>query len=85
MKQNRSYGIEKISYATREAAGAIGLSEGTLSNLRSRKAGPRYYKVGRKVLYLHTDLVQWLTRNPIFTNINDEKKPSISKRSCRFA
>lgn len=43
------------------------LSVGTLANLRSRKQGPRYLKLGQKVLYKRRDLEQWFESSPVLT------------------
>jgi excisionase family DNA binding protein len=58
---------EKKALTPREAAQIYGLSEGTLNNLRYHKQGCRYYRVGRKVLYLATDFHAWITANPVLT------------------
>jgi hypothetical protein len=44
-----------------------GLNPGTLANLRLRKVGPQYYKLGRKVLYKPQDIEEWLDSNKILT------------------
>ena len=59
--------MEKISYSPHEAALVMGYSPGTLGNMRSAKTGPKYFKRGRKVIYMHDDLIRWLTANPIMT------------------
>lgn len=43
------------------------LNKGTLANLRSRKQGPKFFKVGRKVVYLLGDIEKWLTSQPVLT------------------
>ena len=45
---------------TKEAAKFIGVSEGTLRNLRIAGGGPRFIKLGRKVLYDQRDIEDWL-------------------------
>ncbi|HQO64131.1 MAG TPA: helix-turn-helix domain-containing protein [Syntrophorhabdus sp.] len=55
------------SLTPKDAAYIYGLSEGTLANLRYNKKGPRYFKVGRKVLYRIEDLESWITRQPVLT------------------
>ena len=47
----------------REAAAYIPLAKGTLDNLRSAGKGPRFIKLGRKILYDTRDLDQWLEDN----------------------
>ena len=48
--------IERIALTPYQSSQAYGISEGTLANMRYRKVGPRFFKVGRKVLYFVTDL-----------------------------
>lgn len=43
------------------------LSPGSLANLRCKKEGPKYYKVGKKVLYRRSDLETWLGSQPVLT------------------
>lgn len=58
---------KKIMHSTKEAATALGVAEGTLNNLRSQGRGPRFYKVGRKVLYKESDLLAWACQCPVQT------------------
>lgn len=57
------------------AAELYGLNIGTLANLRSKKQGPRYFHVNRKVLYFVEDIEAWIKRNPVMTidSIPEEK------------
>jgi len=55
----------KIALTTAEAAVFLGIGENTLANSRYGQAiggrpGPKYRKVGKKVLYLVTDLEAWI-------------------------
>jgi hypothetical protein len=59
--------MDKLSYSPNEAAAVTGYSIGTLGNMRSAKTGPKYFKRGRKVIYMHDDLIRWLTANPVMT------------------
>jgi predicted DNA-binding transcriptional regulator AlpA len=43
-----------------DAARFVGLSESTLAKLRLNGNGPRYCKLGRRVVYRREDLEQWL-------------------------
>ena len=61
-----------ISYTPAQAALITGFSTGTLGNMRSAKVGPKYFKRGRKVIYMHEDLVHWLTANPVMTKDADD-------------
>lgn len=44
-----------------------GLNPGTLANMRFQRIGPRYYKLGRKVLYKAEDIERWLNENVVLT------------------
>ena len=50
-----------------QAANYLGVTPDTLSKWRSRKIGPAYYKVGRRVQYLIADLDDWRERQKILT------------------
>jgi predicted DNA-binding transcriptional regulator AlpA len=39
-----------------------GVTVSTLSNWRYRGTGPKYIKIGRKVLYRRADLTEWLEK-----------------------
>ena len=43
-------------------------STGTLANLRLAKKGPKFYKVGRKVVYRVDDLEAFLFARPVQTH-----------------
>lgn len=45
---------------TPEAARFVGLSRGTLEEMRSQGGGPAYHKVGRRVVYAVRDLRDFL-------------------------
>lgn len=59
--------ISKKSLTAREVAEVYGLEVGTLANLRCQKRGPKYYRVGRKVLYWVDDVEKWVKRVPVLT------------------
>jgi hypothetical protein len=44
-----------------------GLDAGVLANKRTKREGPPYRKVGRKILYKRTDLEAWLDRHVVRT------------------
>lgn len=50
-----------------------GLNPGTLANMRFSKTGPRYYKLGKKVLYRVEDIEQWLNANVVLTRDSIER------------
>jgi hypothetical protein len=58
----------KKALSPKIAAEIYGLSEGTLANFRCKKIGPKYYRVGRKVLYLVSDFEEWITKHPVLTS-----------------
>lgn len=58
---------EKIGYTPKEASFLCGTTPGTLANMRSRKVGPRYHKLGKKIIYLRKDLEAWVRQEPINT------------------
>jgi hypothetical protein len=43
------------------------IAPGTLANLRTARRGPKYFKVGAKVLYNLADLEAYFTARPIVT------------------
>ena len=47
---------------TQEAARLLGLSERTLEKHRTYGTGPRYSKIGGRVVYAVTDLQAWVNR-----------------------
>lgn len=51
-------------FDTAEAARASGLARATLAKLRVEGGGPRFIKVGSKVLYPADELERWLSERP---------------------
>jgi len=50
--------------STEETAEALpGVSQQTLANWRYEGRGPRYYKVGRKVIYDLNEVFEWVESN----------------------
>ena len=45
---------------TKEAAAYVPCAKGTLDNLRTAGGGPRFVKLGRKILYDVRDLDDWI-------------------------
>jgi excisionase family DNA binding protein len=43
-----------------EAAAFLAMPVLTLQTWRAHRTGPRYYKIGRRVRYRHSDLERWL-------------------------
>lgn len=55
----------KIMLGPNEVQDLFSIPKGTLSNWRSRKMGPRFYKLSRKILYRLEDLQEFFMKNPI--------------------
>ena len=45
---------------TRQAAAWLGIGPGTLNRMRVSGDGPRYIKIGRRVIYDRADLGEWV-------------------------
>jgi hypothetical protein len=60
--------IAKIAGSPDEVEKAFGLNTGTLANLRHQCKGPRYRKVGNKVLYVFSDVQEWLNQFVVQTS-----------------
>ena len=59
---------KKVMITPQEASLLFGTSEGTLGNWRSKKIGPKYYRVQRrKILYRLEDLEEFFTAHPVLT------------------
>lgn len=69
----------KRGYSPQELCSVWGLNQGTLANLRSQRRGPRYYRVGRKIIYFFEDIESWLRRDPVIT------KDSLPDNSSSFS
>ena len=60
--------LKKKTLNAKEVEGIYGLCRGTLGNLRWKKVGPRYFKVGkRKVLYRVADIENWVFKEVVET------------------
>ena len=59
--------IEKRALIPREVSFMYGFSEGSLANMRCKRIGPKYFKVGRKVIYFQADLDAWARACPVQT------------------
>lgn len=59
--------MHKITISPEEAVVRYGVNRGTLANLRSRKLGCPYFRVGRKILYRVCDFENWLFSQPVKT------------------
>jgi len=63
---NRTQAFRK-ALTPKDCENIYGLNVGTLANMRFQKIGPRYYKLGKKVLYRVEDIEQWLNENVVLT------------------
>lgn len=54
-----SEGVNPAYLNVKEAAAVLRLGVSTLNKLRVRGGGPRYLKLGRRVVYRTTDLTEW--------------------------
>lgn len=63
---------------TTQAAAFVGLNPGTLANMRSRKAGPKYVLLATAVRYRVCDLSEWLAENVV-----DPKEDTIAEYQTR--
>jgi len=54
--------IKKISGTSEEVEKVFGLDAGTLAKWRCQSRGPKYRKIGRKVLYVFADVQEFLDR-----------------------
>lgn len=61
---------------TRQAATYLGISADYLFRLRSRGEGPRFARLGRRVLYRRFDLDRWVEANVVGTGELDRAKAS---------
>lgn len=58
---------KKMMVSPNEAARIFSVSPGTLGNWRSAKRGPKFFKIGAKVLYRVDDLETFFTSTPVLT------------------
>lgn len=66
-----------MNIRTKQAAAHLGLSKSTLDKLRHFGGGPRYYKLGRAVVYSIADLDAWMqerARKQVWGASNDNGK-----------
>ena len=58
---------EKIAGTPKEVERIFGLDAGTLANLRSDCKGPKYRKIGRKIIYVFKDVQEWIDQYTVQT------------------
>lgn len=59
--------MDRKTLTGKQVAETYGFAEGSLANMRCRKEGPKYFKVGKKVFYRPKDVEAWLFANPVLT------------------
>lgn len=59
--------FQKKMVSTIEAGSLFSTSPGSLANWRSQGRGPRFFKIGRKILYSLPDLEAFFYRSPVLT------------------
>jgi len=59
--------MKKKAISPAELESIYSIPVGTLANLRTFKRGPRYFKIGAKVLYFVEDVEAWIRQNPVLT------------------
>ena len=64
-----------VTMSPEQAVERHGLNKGTLANMRSKRIGPPYLRVNRKVLYPVKDFEAWVFANPVKTM----ESPEVSK------
>jgi hypothetical protein len=59
--------LSEITLKPREVEAKFSIPVGSLSNLRWKNSGPRYFRKpgGRGIFYLAQDVLTWLTSNPV--------------------
>lgn len=62
-KMKENYANEGMT--TAQAATIMGISAGSLNNMRSRKAGPKYFKIGKSIRYLRLDVIKYINDRTI--------------------
>ena len=69
---------DKVIYTTEGAAAFLECSANTMKNSRSTgtlfgREAPRYIKMGRRVVYKRSDLLEWLESFPTYQNTTEEQ------------
>lgn len=59
--------MNRKAFTPKQISEQYNLSEGTLANMRWSRTGPRYFKVGKKIMYRPEDVEAWLFANPVLT------------------
>ena len=59
--------IKRRALSPDQLYAAYGLNVGTMANLRNKNQGPKYFKVGKKVVYFVEDIEAWIRQHPVLT------------------
>jgi predicted DNA-binding transcriptional regulator AlpA len=59
--------VERRALSPEEAATMYGLNVGTLANLRHARRGPKFFKIGKRVVYFVEDIEAWMRQSPVLT------------------
>jgi hypothetical protein len=75
--------IEKFNCTNQEAAELLTVAANTLRNSRSTgklcgREAPPFIKMGRKIIYLKADLLQWLESFPKYSNTSEAKLSEVA-------
>ena len=62
---------DSTDHPPERVAAYLGGSVGTLSNWRNTGAGPKFRKVGGKVMYRKSDVMAWIDSNPAVTSLTE--------------
>jgi hypothetical protein len=65
----------------RETAAYVRLAKGTLDHMRTVGNGPRYSKLGRKIIYDTRDLDAWIDENTRTSTSDDPQMRTRRRRS----
>jgi hypothetical protein len=75
--------IEKFNCTNQEAAELLTVAANTLRNSRSTgklcgREAPPFIKMGRKIIYLKVDLLQWLESFPKYSNTSEAQLSEVA-------
>jgi len=59
--------IPRRALTPEQVAETYSIPRGSLANWRCKKIGPKYFRVGRKVLYLIEDVESFIKSTPVMT------------------
>lgn len=54
---------QELPLNNEEAAKLLGISPGTLNNMRTRREGPSYFRIGRVIRYWPSDIMKYINKN----------------------